>query len=148
MAMEDRIEQEITIKASLDRVWELVTRPGWWIPGTDAGPATGAGTVEVVESDKHGRFSIEVVSVEPRAYAAFRWASEFRGAVPAAGNSTLVEFFVRPGRDDVSVTVVESGFSELDLPGAARESAWKDNTSGWENELAVLRTWAERPSAS
>ena len=89
-----------------------------------------------------------MVSVEPRTYTAFRWASEFHGAVPAAGNSTLVEFFVRPAGDDVSVTVVESGFAALDLPEAARESAWKDNTGGWESELVLLRTWAEQPAAS
>lgn len=30
--MEDRIEQVIAINAPLDRVWELVTQPGWWVP--------------------------------------------------------------------------------------------------------------------
>ncbi len=29
--MDDRIEQEILIQASVDRV----TRPGWWVPGDD-----------------------------------------------------------------------------------------------------------------
>jgi DNA-binding transcriptional ArsR family regulator len=29
--MEDRIEQQITINAPLDRVWQLVSEPGWWV---------------------------------------------------------------------------------------------------------------------
>ena len=32
--MEDRIEQRITIRATQDKVWQLVTRPGWWLPGS------------------------------------------------------------------------------------------------------------------
>ena len=34
--MEDRIEQRITIRATHDKVWQLVTRPGWWLPGSNA----------------------------------------------------------------------------------------------------------------
>ena len=30
--MQDRIEQQIVIHAPLDRVWDLVSVPGWWVP--------------------------------------------------------------------------------------------------------------------
>jgi uncharacterized protein YndB with AHSA1/START domain len=30
--MDDRIEREITISAPLERVWDLVTESGWWVP--------------------------------------------------------------------------------------------------------------------
>ncbi len=45
--MEDRIEQRITIRATQDQVWSLVTRPGWWLPGSDAEPARGPGRAAV-----------------------------------------------------------------------------------------------------
>ena len=42
--MEDRIEQRITIRSSQDKVWQLVTRPGWWLPGSKAEPGPRPGT--------------------------------------------------------------------------------------------------------
>src|ERR1700739_4500072 len=50
VVMEDRIEQRITIRATHDKVWQLVTRPGWWLPGSDAEPARGPGRVSVTYS--------------------------------------------------------------------------------------------------
>jgi uncharacterized protein YndB with AHSA1/START domain len=97
----------------------------------------------VRESAKWGRFIVETMRMEPKRYAAFRWASAFPGETPAEGNSTLVEFFVEPAAGgDVSVRLVESGFGQL--PADQREGAWKDNTGGWEAELASLKGRAEQ----
>src|SRR5262249_19878215 len=86
---------------------------------------------------------IDVVRVEPQGYASFRWASRFGGAEPAPGRATLVEFYLRPVGDELGVTVVESGFSQLDLPESLREDEWKGSQGGWQYELAGLRTRAE-----
>jgi hypothetical protein len=88
-------------------------------------------------------WTVDVVRLEPQGYASFRWASAFGGVTPAQGNSTLVEFYVRPVGDEVGVTVVESGFASLELPEALREDQWKANAGGWQYELAGLRTRAE-----
>jgi uncharacterized protein YndB with AHSA1/START domain len=142
--MEDRIEQTITIDASLDRVWELVSEPGWWVPATLVTPIDHTPGHQVVrESEKWGRFPVEIVRVDPKTYAAFRWASQDPGAELAAGNTTLVEFRVEPGPDAVKVTVVESGFSALNVPAEVREQAWKDNSGGWALELGSLKERAE-----
>jgi uncharacterized protein YndB with AHSA1/START domain len=142
--MEDRIEQVITINAPLDRVWELVSEPGWWVPSVAVTPVDHAPGHQVVrETEKCGRFPVEVVRVEPKTYAAFRWASHMPGADLGPGNTTLVEFVVRPVGGTVEVTVTESGFASVDAPAAVREQAWKDNTGGWESELADLRERAE-----
>ena len=141
--MEDRIEQRITIRATQDKVWHLVTRPGWWLPGSGAEPARGPGRVAVGYSGDARPYVIDVVRVEPPGYASFRWSSAFGGAEPAPGNATLVEFYLRPVGDETGVTVVESGFTSLDLPEALREDQWKGNKGGWQYELAGLRTRAE-----
>jgi uncharacterized protein YndB with AHSA1/START domain len=142
--MEDRIEQQITINAPLDRVWKLVSEPGWWVPSKIVAPIDHTPGHQVVrESDKWGRFPVEVVRVEPKTYAAFRWASQAPGEELKDDNTTLVEFSVVPAGDAVQVTVTESGFSRLDVPESAREDAWKSNTSGWNAELNSLRTRAE-----
>jgi len=141
--MEDRIEQRITIRATQDKVWQLVTRPGWWLPGSTAGPARGPGRVAVVYSGDRRPYVIDVVRVEPPGYASFRWASAFGGAEPVPGNATLVEFYLRPVGEELGVTVVESGFTSLALPEAMREDQWKGNKGGWQYELAGLRARAE-----
>ncbi len=141
--MEDRIEERITIRASQDTVWQLIARPGWWLPGSGAEPARGPGRVAVAYGGDERPYVIDVVRVEPQGYASFRWASAFGGAAPAPGNATLVEFYLRSAGDELDVTVVESGFTSLDLPAALRDSEWKGNQGGWRYELAGLRTRAE-----
>ncbi len=142
--MEDRIEQTITIDASLDRVWELVSEPGWWVPAKLMEPIDHTpGHLVIRESEKWGRFPVEVVRVDPKTYAAFRWASQDPGADLKPGNTTLVEFRVEPGSDAVQVTVVESGFAALDVPAEVREQAWKDNHGGWQSELGSLKERSE-----
>lgn len=142
--MEDRIEHRIAIRATLDRVWSLVTRPGWWLPGSAAEPARGAGRAAIEWDRERKPWVIDIVRVEPQGYVSFRWASAFAGAAPVQGNSTLVELYVRPAGDEIGVTVVESGFVALDLPEALREDQLRANTGGWQYELAGLRTRAEQ----
>jgi hypothetical protein len=141
--MEDRIEQRATIRATHDKVWHLISRPGWWLPGSAADPARGLGRVTVTCSGDRRPYVIDVIRVEPQGYISFRWASAFGGVTPLPGNSTLVEFYVRPVGDEVGVTVVESGFSLLDLPEALRENERRGNAGGWQYEMAGLRTQAE-----
>jgi len=142
--MEDRIERDIMISAPLDRVWELVSEPGWWVPTTVVAPVDHTPGHQVVrESEKWGRFPVEVVRVDPKTYAAFRWASHAPGAELGAGNTTLVEFWVEPVGDAVRVCVVESGFAAIDAPDSVREQARKDNTGGWQEEMAGLKERSE-----
>jgi hypothetical protein len=142
--MEDRIEERITIRATQDKVWQHVASPGWWLPGSGTDPARSPGRVAVVYRGDPRPYVIDIVRVEPQAYASFRWASAFGGAEPAPGNATLVEIYLRPVGDELGVTLVESGFASLDLPEALRENEWKGNKGGWRYELAGLRSRAER----
>jgi uncharacterized protein YndB with AHSA1/START domain len=142
--MQNVIEQEITINASLERVWDLVTEPGWWVPTEKPAPADRApGSTTVRESEKYGSFPVQVVEMTPRTYAAFRWASQFPGEELADGHTTLIEFFVQDESDNVRVKVRESGFAELEAPQEVREAGFKDNTGGWQLELADLRKRSE-----
>jgi hypothetical protein len=142
--MEDRIEQRTRIRASHGTVWQLVSRPGWWLPGSVVESARGFGRAMVTCGGDRRTYVIDVIRVEPQGYVSFRWASAFGGATPVPGNSTLVECYVRPDGNEIGVTVVESGFSSLDLPEALREEEWKGNTGGWQYEMAGLRTRAEQ----
>lgn len=142
--VQDRIELRVSVRAPHDSVWQLVTRPGWWLPGSTAHPARRPGRVSVRYGDDERPYVVDVVRVEPRGYVSFRWASAFGGTAPAPGNATLVEFYVRPDGEEVAVTVVESGFTSLDLPDALRENQRTGNAGGWQYELAGLRSRLEQ----
>jgi hypothetical protein len=80
--MDDRIEHRVSIRASADRVWDLVSRPGWWLPGPESSPARGVGRVAVPQGGDSVPCVIDVVRFEPRGYVAFRWANAFGGIMP------------------------------------------------------------------
>lgn len=137
--MKDMVERSTRIEAPLDRVWDLVTQPGWWVP--DDGEAVGerqVGAVTVRESAKHGRFPVTVERLDPQTCVAFRWEYP-RGDRPVAP-ATLVEFFVQQVEGAVEVRVVETGFASF---GDGAGSAVTENTSGWEAELGSLHDRAE-----
>ena len=138
--MQDTIERSIDIAAPLDRVWDLVTEPGWWVP-TDH-PVTAErtpGAVVVRESEQWGRFPVEVVDLRPRTYAAFRWSPSYPGGELTPGRTTLIEFTVTPTDDGARVDVKESGFAALDATDDVKASSIQNNSDGWTAQLAALR---------
>src|SRR5699024_8713656 len=95
--VEDRIEREIAINAPVERVWQLVSEPGWWI---NSGQITEHrierdGDLAVVHDEAHGEWRIRTVRTDPPRYVSFRWDLDASGE--SAG--LLVEFFIdeRPG---------------------------------------------------
>jgi uncharacterized protein YndB with AHSA1/START domain len=138
--VQDRIERSIAIAAPVERVWDLVTEPGWWVPSdVPIQPDRTPGHVVVRESEKWGKFPVEVVELRPMSYAAFRWASQFPGEDLARGRSTLIEFTLTPVGDGIQVSVAESGFATLDAPEEVRAKGIESNSNGWDQELASLR---------
>jgi len=145
--MEDQIEQEISIDAGHERVWELVTRPGWWVPSDvdENIPAAERvpGRRTVRDTEKYGRYTIELVKIDPRSYVSFRWVSEFPDEEPKPEMNTLVEFFVKPAGAATKVTVVESGFASLDLTEIERKTRYDGNVDGWTRVLSDLKQESE-----
>ena len=145
-----RIERSIAIAATPERVWQIVSEPGWWINGGTLRPHriedAGDGT-SIVHDEEHGAFRIRTERLDPPRYAAFRWL----GRADEKGAGTLTEFWVEDaapsggsgaGADGVILRVVESGLENVS--DGEREAYLRDNTQGWETELAAARTAAER----
>lgn len=142
--MQDSIDRSIAISAPLERVWDLVTEPGWWVPSdVQVEPDRTPGHVVVRESEKWGRFPVEVVDLRPMTYAAFRWASTFPGEDLIPGRTTLIEFTLTPSDDGVRVSVTESGFSQLEASDEVKAEGVESNSGGWTSELSSLRDRAE-----
>ena len=138
----DRIEREVVIAAAPERVWALVTQPGFWVSELDT-PVLEEGMTVVPEHPEHGKFPVRVERVQPETYVSYRWASTFPGEEPHAGNSTLVEFSLAPERDSTRLSVAESGFAGLDASPETRAKSFEGNVTGWDYQLKALRQRAE-----
>ena len=143
----DRIEREILIDAPIERVWRLVSEPGWWIGDGDPSHRvlTREGDLVVVDYSPHGRFPVLPISAHPPHYASYR-GSEDPTQTPAQGTSTLVEFFLTEQGGGTLLRVVESGFASLYPSSERRTAAIEDNVEGWEMQLGFAKRDTERAS--
>ena len=141
----DRIEREILIDAPIERVWQLVSEPGWWIGDGDrsAQVITREGDLVVVDDPRYGRYPILPVSTDAPRHASYR-SSAFPGQAPGEGGSTLVEFFLTEQGGGTLLRVVESGFASLAMPADRRAAAVEGNVEGWELQLGFAKRDAER----
>jgi uncharacterized protein YndB with AHSA1/START domain len=143
---EDRIERETLIAAPLERVWSLVTQPGFWVADEASLPGTVAveGESMVAKNPHHGDFPVRVEKVEPPTYVAYRWTSAFPGEELREDNSTLVEFTLTSEGDQTRLRVVETGFAALAGSEELRSRAMKDNTGGWPQVLDAFKKRVEQ----
>jgi uncharacterized protein YndB with AHSA1/START domain len=136
----DRIDRSIEIDASAERVWELVTRPGWWINEGSVDPDPDVrvdGPVTVLTHPAYGEFRLETVESRPPSYVAYRWLE------PDADVGTVVEFQIEPRDGGVTLSVTESGFSRLGKPRDAWLKHREGNVTGWESELSAAKGFVE-----
>ena len=138
--MQDKIERQITINASKEKVYEAVADPSKitsWFPDEIEGTLEEGGQ-PVFSFGEHGKNKILVVATQPHEYFAFRWvpgASNFMGDVNEA-TTTLVEFKLEESDGATTLTMTESGFSAL--PTEIAESSFEQNTGGWGYMLGRL----------
>ncbi len=128
--MIDRIEREIRIDAPIERVFALVSEPGWWIADGDERTVTRDGDLTYVELPQHGRFPVLPVSSDAPRHVAFRGAPG-----DAATDGTLVEFFLSAQDGGTLLRVVESELHRMAPPWDDVE----DNIEGWTVALAAVR---------
>ena len=143
----DRIERSIDIDASVEKVWSLITRPGWWINDGDVEPDTEVrreGEYDVVVHPKHGEFRLGTLEREEPRHISYHWVDN---VAPEAG--TTVSFWIEDRPGGVTLRVLESGFSNLKKERAAIDHQIEENTHGWELELqAAKRFVLAQPGSS
>lgn len=149
----DTIERDIFIAAPVEKVWEVVSVPGWWI---NDGSALDLSLVERIAEDKaivhhpgHGDFLVERLDADPPRAVNFRWVvSGAEGRRIDAAEDQLLHTRValtltaEPGGTRLSV--VESGFATAAVDEQVRRRAYEGNCEGWEIELGIVRAYAEK----
>jgi len=140
----DRIEREIVIAATQDRVWAEVIEFAFGVGEAElAKHGVRKGSVFVADYRIHGKFPLRIEKIEPKHHLSYRWASAFPGIEPQANNSTLIELTLATEGHETRLRVVESGFASLDSSEETRRKAFEDNTAGWASEFEALRKRAE-----
>ncbi|AZZ80293.1 ATPase [Gordonia alkanivorans] len=135
----DRVEREIAIEATAERVWQLVSEPGWYINDSviTEHRIDRDGDLSTVHDPVHGAFVFRTVKLDEPRYAAFRWLAD---ASDPDSESTLVEFWIADSGSGVILKVVESGFASLSGSEAERRARFDGNAEGWKLELELART--------
>ena len=158
IAVSDRIEKKVLLRAPLSRVWQALTDShefGRWFgvrldgPFKAGSPIHGQITPTTVDPDvaemqkpyEGMKFDIVVDRIEPKMLFSFRWHPF--GVDPKVDYSkeptTLVEFQLEEVASGTALTVVESGFERIPL--ARRAEAFRMNEGGWAAQLENIERY-------
>jgi uncharacterized protein YndB with AHSA1/START domain len=146
----DRIEREVEVRASAERVWAALTEPAHlaeWFgdAGAELDGLRPGGRI-TFRWREHGTSRAVIEVVEPLRRFAFRWALR-PGEEPRPGNSTLVEFTLREEAGVTRLRVVERGFESLEGSAEERARDVRSNEGGWAAELGELVEYLEGQAA-
>jgi uncharacterized protein YndB with AHSA1/START domain len=137
------IEREIYIDASLEVVFDVVSRPEhlreWWPDDARYEPAPGS-QGEIVFGDLEAggtAVGFAVVDVHPPRTFSFRWTHP-AGEVAGAGNSLLVRFDLAPSGGGTLLRMTETGFRERGWEIAVLEQQYREHVAGWDHFLPRL----------
>jgi uncharacterized protein YndB with AHSA1/START domain len=142
------IEREIFIEAPVDVVWRAITEPDqivqWF--STEADVELRHGYEGALIFKEHATkeptvAQITVQAFEPDRSFSYRWAYE-PGAVPAEGNSVLVEFVLVAETGGTRLRVVESGLDLLDWSQEQKDDYVADHIRGWAKHIGDLGLYA------
>jgi uncharacterized protein YndB with AHSA1/START domain len=164
MAVHDKIEKTIILRAPRARVWRAIANAaefGAWFGARFDGPfvagAESRGMIvpttvdpEVAKMQKPYQglpINVTVDRIEPEQLFSFRWHPY--DVEPAANRSTEPQTLVTFRLDEVStgvrLTITESGFDQL--PATRREKAFAANEGGWEKQTHLIEKYLVMQSA-
>lgn len=139
----DRIDRSIDINASAERVWGLISEPGWFINDNELTEhrIERSDDLSTVHDPVHGAFTFRTISLDRPRYAAYRWLADPN---QPDSESTLVEFWIdEKSPSSVTLRVAESGFASLSGDAEQRRRQLEDNTEGWRIELGLAKAHLE-----
>jgi uncharacterized protein YndB with AHSA1/START domain len=147
MAVANRIEKQIELRAPRARVWKALTSAqqfGAWfgvkLEGEFAPKQKISGKI-TIKGFEHLTMSVTVDKIEPEHSFSFHWnpfAIE-AGVDYSLEKPTLVEFSLRETGKGTLLKVVETGFDHLPL--ARRAKAFEMNEKGWAEQMQQIEEY-------
>lgn len=139
MAFPDRIERTLDLAHAPEKVWAALTTSeglGTWF-GNRAEVDLRPGGQARLSWDSGDTAVLTIERVEPPRVFAYTWP--IHGLPDSDPRRTYVEFTLEPNGAGTTLTVVESGFGQLN--DTEHKTAFGGNTEGWTNELGELVTY-------
>jgi uncharacterized protein YndB with AHSA1/START domain len=149
------LKREIVIEAPPEIVWSAVTEPEhialWFSDAAelDLRP-DGTGTLTwrpggkaTDELEETMVIPLRVIEVDPPRYFAYRWTHP-ADEEPTPANSLLVEFTLTPEGDATRLSVVESGFNQVQRE---TDRELEGHEEGWRVHIERLRQHVTQRSA-
>jgi len=136
MGFPDRIERTVEIAHPPAKVWAALTTAeglGAWFGNKASIDLRPGGAAEMTWDHGH-KAEMRVERVEEPNVFGYTW--HIYGLPDEDPRRTYVEFTLEPVGAGTRLTVVESGFGQLD--DDAYEKAYGGNTQGWASELGEL----------
>ena len=136
MAFPDRIERTVEIAHPPAKVWDAITTAeglGTWFGNSATIDLRPGGEAEMTWTSGD-KAAMRIERVEEPSVFGFTW--HIYGLPDEDPRRTYVEFTLEPVGAGTRLTVVESGFGQLD--DDAYEKAYGGNTQGWASELGEL----------
>jgi uncharacterized protein YndB with AHSA1/START domain len=136
MGFPDRIERTVRIDRPLERVWAAITTAeglGTWFGNSAEIDLRVGGTAKLTWTSGDAA-ELRIERVEPQTVFGYTWG--IYGLPEQDPRRTYVEFTLTPDDGGTTVTVVESGFGQLEPD--AHSKAFNGNTKGWASELDEL----------
>lgn len=137
MGFPDRIERTVWLARGQAAVWEAVTTAeglaSWFGDRAEIDLRPG-GVARLKWTDLRSEAELRVERVEPPHVFAFTWP--MHGVPTDDPRRSYVEFTLTADGDGTLLTVVETGFAQLD--DAHHGTAYDGHTEGWGRELGEL----------
>ncbi|NHA69042.1 SRPBCC family protein [Phycicoccus flavus] len=140
--VDDVIEATSVVSAPVDRIWEVVSLPGWWIVDCDESALDRLRTDTPGGVYEDDAFRIETLHTDEPHEAAFSWSWTQDPNRPV----TRVVVRVEEGVDAATVRVTETGLS-TGGPVELLAAHYEENAEGWPQQLALARSAAEARAA-
>ncbi len=145
-SMENTIEKQITIQASVAKVWEALTNAklfGQWFKVDLQGDFVAGQTTKGRNTTKGYEMDMvfHIKAITPKTYFSYAWIPfpmdktiDFSKEEP-----TLVEFFLEDSNGATLLKVKESGFNKI--TASRRAEAFRMHTGGWEAQLKNIEAF-------
>ena|SRR6266545_5374095 len=136
MGFPDRIERTVRVDRPVARVWAAITTAeglGTWFGDHAEIDLRVGGTAKLTWTSGDAA-QLRIEQLEPQTIFGYTWG--IYGLPDRDPRRTYVEFTLTPHDTGTTVTVVETGFAQLEPDD--HNKAFDGNTSGWATELDEL----------